>query len=168
MPTETLTRVAFGLLVLATFAAFFVTQRLKHSPTLIQAATAEPYISSARGHSSAVISFKTKEDDEITVTVIGPDGAAVDTLASDLPVHAYYQRRLRWRGRTSSGALAPNGLYTIRVRLRDEDRVVALTRPSGALVMIRVERAAPAAGQLGVAAPQIQSAGPESGPVAGR
>jgi hypothetical protein len=138
--TETLTRAVFALLVLATFAAFFVTQRLKHSPPLIQAVTAVPYISGALHHRSAAITFKLKESDEVTVTVLAPDGSVIDTLASDRRLPAYQQRGFRWYGDTASGAPAPNGLYTVAVRLREEDRSVQLTRPTGELVTIRVER----------------------------
>jgi hypothetical protein len=146
-PTEPLTRAVFALLVLATFAAFFVTQRLKHSPTLVQAATAVPYIYPATGHRKALISFKIKRADRVTVTVVGPNGDDVDTLASDLPIAAYQQQSFRWRGILSSGRPAPLGLYTIRIRLRDAGRSVLLTRPDGELATIRVEhtprRAAP-------------------------
>lgn len=138
--TETLTRAVFALLVIATFAAFFVTQRLKHSPTLVQAATAVPYIYPAKGHRKALISFKIKRADRVTVTVVGPDGDDVDTLASDLPMAAYQQRSFRWRGILASGRPAPLGLYTIRIRLRDAGRSVLLTRPDGQLATIRVER----------------------------
>jgi hypothetical protein len=141
---ETLTRAVFALLVLATFAAFFVTQRLKHSPPFVQAVTAVPYITGALHHRSAAITFKLKQADEVTVTVLAPDGAPVDTLASDRRIPAYQQRGFRWYGDIASGAPAPNGLYTVRVRLRDEDRTIELTRPTGELVTIRVERPPPA------------------------
>jgi hypothetical protein len=141
--TETLTRAVFALLVLATFAAFFVTQRLKHSPTLVQAATAVPYIYPAKGHRKALISFKIKRADRVTVTVVGPTGDDVDTLASDFRMAAYQQQSFRWRGTLSSGRRAPLGLYTIRIRLRDAGRSVLLTRPDGELATIRVERTPP-------------------------
>jgi hypothetical protein len=140
--TETLRRVAFGLLVLATFAAFFVTQRLKHSPPVVQAVTAVPYITGALHHRSAAITFKIKRADEVTVTVVAPDGHDIDTLASDRRLLAYQQTGFRWYGVTASGRPAPNGLYTVRVRLRDQGRSVLLTRPSGELATIRVERPA--------------------------
>jgi hypothetical protein len=141
--TETLTRAVFALLVVATFAAFFVTQRLKHSPTLVQAASAVPYIYPANGHRKALISFKIKQTDEVTLTVVGPDGDDVDTLASDVHMQAYVQESFRWRGITSSGRPAPFGLYTIRVRLRHAGRSVLLTRPDGELATIRVEATPP-------------------------
>ncbi|HWH12023.1 MAG TPA: FlgD immunoglobulin-like domain containing protein [Solirubrobacteraceae bacterium] len=130
----------FGLLVLATFAAFFVTQRLKHSPPLVQAVTAVPYISGAVHHTSAAITFKIKQADRVSVAVLAPDGRVVDTLVSDRRMPAYQQQGFRWYGDTASGAPAPDGLYTVRVQLRAQDRSVLLTRPSGELVTIRVER----------------------------
>jgi hypothetical protein len=140
---ETLRRAAFALLVLATFAAFFVTQRLKHSPTLVQAATAVPTITGVYGHRTARISFKIKRADEVTVTVLAPNGDDIYTLASDRSMPAYQQTPFRWYGVTSSGRLAPNGVYTVRVRLRDQGRSVLLTRPSGELITITVQRARP-------------------------
>jgi hypothetical protein len=143
--TETLTRAVFALLVVATFAAFFVTQRLKHSPTLVESGKAGTYITGAPHHRSVAVSFRIKRADQVTVTVVGPRGDDVDTLASDSPMVAYKHRRFTWYGLTSAGTPAPNGIYTIRLRLRDEARSVALTRPTGQLVMIRVARVAPVA-----------------------
>jgi hypothetical protein len=140
-PTPTLTRAVFALLVIATFAAFFVTQRLKHSPTLVQAVTAVPYIYPATGHRSALVSFKIKRADVVTVTVAGPGGQDVATLASNLRMAAYQQRAFRWLGLTAGGRPAPLGLYTITVRLRDAGRSVSLTRSDGELATIRVEAA---------------------------
>jgi len=138
-----LTRAVFGLLVIATFAAFFVTQRLKHSPTLVQAATAIPYIYPAKGHRNAVISFKLRQADEVTVTVVGPAGDDVDTLASGAQMPAYQQRAFRWRGVTTAGRPAPPGLYTIRIRLRVAGRSVLLSRSNGDLATIRVAAGPP-------------------------
>jgi hypothetical protein len=130
----------FGLLVLATFAAFFVTQRLKHSPPYVGSVTAVPYISGVLHHRSAAITFKIKQADRVTVSILAPDGAVVDTLASDRQMPAYQQKGFRWYGDTATGAPAPNGLYTVRVQLRAQDRAVLLTRPTGELVTIDVER----------------------------
>jgi len=145
--SATLTRAVFGLLVIATFAAFFVTQRLKHSPTLVQAATAIPYIYPAAGHRRAVISFKIRRADEVTVTVVGPNGEDIDTLASGARMPAYQQRAFGWRGLTSAGRHAPLGLYTVRVRLRGAGRSVLLSRANGDLVTIRVAAGPPGAPQ---------------------
>lgn len=142
-PTPRLTRAVFGLLVIATFAAFFVTQRLKHSPTLVQAATAIPYIYPARGHRRAVISFKIRQADEVTVTVVGPNGDDIDTLASGAQMPAYQQRAFSWRGVTGAGRHAPLGLYTIRIRLRRAGRSFLLSRADGDLVTIRVAAGPP-------------------------
>jgi hypothetical protein len=138
--TETLRRTVFALLVIATFGAFFVTQRLKHSPTLIESGKAGTYITGAKHHQSVGVSFRIKRSDEVTVTVVGPTGDDVATIASDAKMTAYKHRRFTWYGYTSAGSPAPNGVYTIRVRLRDQARSVQLTRPTGEVVMIRIER----------------------------
>jgi hypothetical protein len=141
--TAPLTRAVFGLLVIATFAAFFVTQRLKHSPTLVQAAMAVPYIYPAAGHRNSVISFKLKRADQVTVTVVGPNGDDIDTLASATLMAAYQQKAFRWRGLTAAGRPAPLGVYTIRIRLRDAARSVLLSRSNGDLVTIRLTAGPP-------------------------
>ena len=49
--TDRLARAVFALLVVACFAAFFVTQRLKHTPTAVQAFKLTPFFSPTRaGH----------------------------------------------------------------------------------------------------------------------
>jgi hypothetical protein len=145
--TETLRRGVFALLVIATFAAFFVTQRLKHSPTLVESGKAGTYITGTRHHRSVAVSFRIKRSDQVTVTVVGPRGDDVATIASDARMTAYKHRRFTWYGFTSAGGPAPNGIYTIRIRLRDQARSVELTRPTGELVMIRIERDRVAAGR---------------------
>ena len=69
-------RVVFALLVLACFAAFFLTQRLKHTPTAVQRFKLTPRFSpTPAGHiKQERISFKLAHADEVTVTIIDSDG----------------------------------------------------------------------------------------------
>ena len=80
----------FALLVLACFAAFFVTQRLKHSPTAVQSFKLTPRFSpTPTGHlKQERISFKLARADEVTVTIVNSAGDTVATLVSDRPVAA--------------------------------------------------------------------------------
>lgn len=125
-----LARAVFALLVLATAAAFFVTQRLKHSPTVVQQVGVIPFLSprSTNHHLSAKISFKIKRADDVTVTILNEAGDDIATLARDRHLAAYTQWAVRWRGQTDAGAVAPDGVYRIRVRLRKQGRTALLAK----------------------------------------
>ena len=70
--TDPLARVVFAALVLACFAAFIITQRLKHTPTAVQSFKLTPIFSpNPTGHIKAErISFKLAKADEVTVTIL--------------------------------------------------------------------------------------------------
>jgi hypothetical protein len=148
---DPLARVVFALLVVACFAAFFVTQRLKHTPTVIQRFELTPRFSpSRRGHlKHEAISFKLANADEVTVMIVDSSGDVVATLVRDHPVSRYKQFSLRWNGRRGTarrfgtlttesgravlvpvtiGRLAPPGEYHVRVILRTQNRTVNLPR----------------------------------------
>lgn len=130
--SDTPAKVVFALLVAATFAAFFVTQRLKHSPTVVQRVFATPFFSprSTTRHTEEKISFRIKRADQITVTVVAPNGDDVATLERDFHLAAYTQLSLRWGGYVDSTPRRPaaDGVYRIRVRLHDQGRSVVLPR----------------------------------------
>jgi hypothetical protein len=149
--TDPLARVVFALLVVACFVAFFVTQRLKHTPTVIQRVELTPRFSpSPRGHiKHEAISFKLTRADAVTVMVIDSAGNIVATLVQNRPVPRYKQFSLRWNGRRGTahrfgtitteagrtilvpvtvGRLAPPGDYHVRVILRQQQRTVNLPR----------------------------------------
>jgi hypothetical protein len=144
-------QVVFALLVIACFAAFFVTQRLKHTPTAVQSFKLTPFFSpTPAGHiKQERISFKLAQADEVTVTVENSAGGAVATLVRDRPVARYKQFSLRWNGHlgealgykeingagghkiiepANQGKLAPAGEYRARVSLRRQHRTVRSPR----------------------------------------
>jgi len=144
-------QVVFALLVLACFVAFFITQRLKHTPTAVQSFKLTPFFSpTPAGHIKAErISFKLAKADEVTVTIIKPGGAVIATLVQDLPVARYKPLSLRWNGRlgtahryavlqgadghaillpATDGAPAAAGEYRVRVSLRQQGRTVESPR----------------------------------------
>jgi hypothetical protein len=146
-----LASVVFALLVIACFAAFFVTQRLKHTPTAVQEFKLTPYFSpTPAGHvKQAAIAFKLAQDDEVTITIVNSAGAEVATLVRELPVTRYKLLSLRWSGRLGmahgysvitsaaghrslqpriAGAVAPAGEYRVRVSLRAQRRSVLSPR----------------------------------------
>jgi hypothetical protein len=138
---EPLARLVFAVLVIACFAAFFITQRLKHTPTEVQkfklASHFSPY--GPAGHNQEQFSFKLANADEVTVTIIDASGATVATLLVDHPVVRYKQFTVRWNGRRGTargyeqltspggrpiliprthGAIASPGEYRVEVDLR--------------------------------------------------
>jgi hypothetical protein len=145
-------QVVFALLVLACFAAFFLTQRLKHTPTAVQAFKLTPTFSpTAPGHRRQErISFKLAAADEVTVTIIDAGGDVVATLTRDRSVPRYKPLSLRWNGRMGTasrytvlvegtkshtvlvpqneGGLAPAGEYRVQVSLRKQGRTVRSPR----------------------------------------
>lgn len=127
----------FAALVIATFGAFFVAQRLKHQPPAIQSIQIETFgrsglIFSPNGdgrRESVRIGFKVTAADHVTVTVLDAEGDPVRTLLSDHPVAAYHRLSdLRWDGRDDEGRLVPDGRYRIRITLRDQGRAFVVPR----------------------------------------
>jgi hypothetical protein len=142
LSTERLARAVFALLVVASFAAFGITQRLKHTPTAVQnfemdtsfAPTRAPAAACRRRVPTALVnatkrveylSFKLAEAGAVTVAIVDSAGDEVATIARDLPAERYKQISLCWnghRGPRQSGALALPGEYRLRVHLRRQDQ----------------------------------------------
>ena len=149
--TGSYSRIVFALLVVACFVAFFLTQRLKHTPTVVQAFKLTPRFAPATSGEGKLekISFRLAHSDRVTVAIVDSSGSDVATLLRDLPVVRYKQLSLRWTGREGSargyalvpgpngrhaleprirGRLAPAGEYRVRVSLRKQHRTVLSPR----------------------------------------
>jgi hypothetical protein len=124
--------ILFGLLVAATFAAFFVAQRIKNTPSVVQRLMMSRFFSpNGDGRfDRARITFRLKEGDDVTVTVLNAAGDPVRTLLDDKHIPAYQPLNpaLRWDGRDGEGRMVPDGLYRIRITLRGQGRSVAPQR----------------------------------------
>ncbi len=125
--------IVFALLVVACFAAFAITQRLKHTPTVVQRFKLTPFFSPTPGgkHKKEKISFRIASTDEVTVTVLDASGNEVATIAREKLVTRYKQFKLEWNGRrgeNGGGSPAPAGEYRVRVRLREQSRTVESPR----------------------------------------
>jgi hypothetical protein len=134
----------FAVLVVASFAAFGVTQRLKHTPTTVQnfertTAFYPTRVAAAGCHGRVprrlveaskrieYVSFKLARADTVTVAVVNAAGGEEATLVRDLPVERYKQVSLCWngqRGPRQRGGLAPRGEYRLRVSLSSLDHPV--------------------------------------------
>ncbi len=136
--TQRLAAVVFGALVVASFVAFGVTQRLKHTPPAVQNFKMTPSFHPTRSpaarclgrvsrrrilaHDERIeyVSFKTAQASRVTVAVVNAAGGEEARLVRDLPVERYKQVSLCWnghRGNHQRGALAPPGEYRLRVSL---------------------------------------------------
>ncbi len=139
---------AFGALVVATVAAFFVTQHLKVTTPLIAGAPApDPaWINPLGGvtcgppgrrvnHRVMRISFYLlHRSDDVDVEIIDPGGAVVATLATGVYMRggAHPVRTLfTWDGREDDGQIAPDGVYYIRVTLLHQGRTVEIANSAG-------------------------------------
>ncbi|HEY7630187.1 MAG TPA: FlgD immunoglobulin-like domain containing protein, partial [Thermoleophilaceae bacterium] len=129
MPSSVLVRVVFAVLVLATSAAFLVAQRLKRSTPIIERVYYYRYISPTCGcaKSKVKISFTLRDTGRVTATLVNSAGDDVKTLVDDQRLH-HGRHRFIWNGRTDEGPIAPNGVYRLRVTLRDQARSVTATR----------------------------------------
>jgi hypothetical protein len=119
-------RITFLVLVGATFAAFFVAQRLKSAPPVITVASLKRDFSPVEQPQD--FSIFLKADDDVTVDVVTQDGDRVRRLADDVPALAHRALRLSWDGRRDDGTRAPDGNYRIRVSLRNEGRSTVIQK----------------------------------------
>jgi N,N-dimethylformamidase beta subunit-like protein/flagellar hook capping protein FlgD len=149
----TVARVVFVLFVLATIGAFFVIQRLKRSDPVIRHVHMPAYVSpNGDGFKeTARISFRLVKGDRVTVSITDVNGDEVQRLADrrlSRGLHTFF-----WNGRDSSGRVAHDGFYFLRVILRGQGRgtvtregVHLVTKPPEAkLLSVAPARVAPRA-----------------------
>ena len=133
MPNSVLVRVVFGVLVLATSAAFLVAQRLKRSTPIIDQVYYPHYIAPRCGPCSrhaqrrVNIKFTLRDAGRVTATLVNSAGDDVRTLIDDRVLHKG-RHHVAWSGRTDAGVLAPDGRYRLRVTLRAQARSVTAAR----------------------------------------
>jgi hypothetical protein len=127
-------RVGFVILVAATFAAFFVAQRLKSAPAVAALRNVVHQFSpNGDGKRDALpIRVRVRKDDDVTISIVDAQDTEVRRVATAVPAHADQTLRMSWDGRTDDGKLAPEGFYRVRVSLRRGGRAVTL-RPQSRL-----------------------------------
>lgn len=115
-----------GLLI-ATAAAFAITERLKLVKSPIYGTVVSKRISPTCGcaRGKAKISVKLRRGDDLTVTIRDAGGRVVDTLAA-----GEYVPRGRtvftWDGQTDAGKRAPDGSYRPEIHLAQQHRTILL------------------------------------------
>lgn len=137
---DPLAGVVFALLVLACIGAFFLTQRLKHTPTAVGSIrlTASFTPTAAAQGPSERISFHIIKTDRVTVSVVDSANDTVATIISAHPLRRYKRLLMYWNGHrgpcpapsaescasTESGPLAAPGFYRLRITLLDQHRTL--------------------------------------------
>ena len=139
-PADPLAGVVFALLAAACFGALFLTQRLKHTPTVVREIRLAPAFAptAAAGGPYEALSFEIAHNDAVTVTVINGSGDAVATLIAGHYQHRYRHLYLYWNGHvgrcaapagvacasTITGPLAAPGSYRLRITLAQQRRTI--------------------------------------------
>ena len=129
--TRPLVRVVFALLVIATIAAFLVTQQLKSEfPLVIRFAAAPPQFSpNGDGfRDSSEVGFDLSEPAEVTFVITDGEGNEVRRIVDERRLAGDTKHRFRWDGRDDEGQKVPDGTYRMRVVRRDESRVINSTK----------------------------------------
>lgn len=120
--------VVFGLLVIATFAAFIVTERRKRSPLAVRQRTLSTVLLPRANGSlpRASIRIELSRPDLVSVFIVSSTGAIVRHIARDRPEPAHYPLQYWWDGRSDSRSVVPGGHYDVRVGLRKQGRAITL------------------------------------------
>jgi hypothetical protein len=123
------TAILVGLLV-ATSAAFAVTERLKLTKSPIYGTLVSPRLSPtcgcARGHAN--IRIKLRHPDAVTVRILGAHRRQVRLLVDGLQVPRGLNR-FRWDGRSDANVIARDGIYRAEIHLSRQHQTIVLPNP---------------------------------------
>lgn len=131
------TLIVLGLLA-ATATAFAVTERLKLEKSPVTGTRVDKIFSPVCecSRNVAVISFRLRKRETVTVDMLDSKGKSVATLVRNQ--HEPQGRvSYTWDGRNEAGLVVPEGRYRPRLRLREHGRTIVLPNP------IRVDTTAP-------------------------
>ena len=124
-----LARVVFLVLVAATFGAFFVAQRLKGAPPVVQLQGQRWLSPNGDGRKDrAELRLRARESDILTADLIDAAGNPVRRIVTERPIGPGHPLRVTWDGRTDDGAVAPDGVYRVRGSLVEQGRSVVNPR----------------------------------------
>jgi hypothetical protein len=118
----------FTALVLATFGAFFVAQRLKATPSVVGEFRRTPFFSPNHDgrFDRATVRFEIRKRGRVSLAVVDADGDEVKTLIDDDTFLPYREIRARWDGTNDDGDRVPDGNYRYRITLADQGRNVVI------------------------------------------
>ncbi len=99
----------FAALVLATFGAFFVAQRLKATPSVVGEFRRTPFFSPNHDgrFDRATVRFEIRKRGRVSLAVVDADGDEVKTLIDDDTFLPYREIRARWDGTNDDGDARP-------------------------------------------------------------
>jgi hypothetical protein len=125
-----LTTVTLVGLLVATAAAFAITERLKLTKSPLMPGTRvskafSPTCGCARGHANVVL--KLRRPDALTVRIVDSSKQTVRVLVQDVETHRGFTS-FRWDGRTDGNVRAPDGLYQAEVHLVRQHRTILIPR----------------------------------------
>jgi hypothetical protein len=125
----TLARVVFVALVAATFGAFFVAQRLKGAPPVVQVKGKRWLSPNGDGRRDrAELTLSVRASDVLTADLVDASGTPVRRLVTERPIRPSSPVRVTWNGRTDDGTIAPDGVYRVRGSLLKQGRSVVNPR----------------------------------------
>jgi N,N-dimethylformamidase beta subunit-like protein len=118
----------FAALVVATFAAFFVAQRLKAAPGAVGEFRHSPFFSPNHDgrFDRATVRFEVRKRGRVSLAVVDSDGDEVRELIDDDTFLPYREIRARWDGLNDDGERVPDGTYRYRITLPDQGRNVVI------------------------------------------
>lgn len=124
-----LTTATIAGLLIATAAAFAITERLKLTKSAVYgthvSTRLSPTCGCARG--KATVAFKLRRRDHITVTMVDAHRDEIALLAdATFPAGAVH---LRWNGRNDAGVRSPDGVYYARIHLAGAHQTITLPNP---------------------------------------
>jgi hypothetical protein len=120
-------RAVFALIVIATIAAFFVTQQLKSESPLVIRFAAVPKAISPNGDrfkDVGEVGFDLSEPAQVTFSILDSEGNEVRRIVDNRELAGDTKHRFRWDGRDEEGRRVADGRYRMRVVRRDEGRVI--------------------------------------------
>jgi flagellar hook assembly protein FlgD len=121
------TGVLVGLLV-ATAAAFAITERLKLTKSPITGTKIVRGYVSPRAHTTAAVNVRFRRSDLTTVTIEDSHSTEVDTLAYRVSVPRG-RRTFTWNGLMDDARPAPDGTYRMEIHLVNQHRTILLPNP---------------------------------------
>ncbi len=121
--------VGFGVLVLATIAAFFITQHLKVTTPLIEGRTygQTPHWivpTNPRCESVTLYFDLLHHADSFDLYIVNHGDKVVRTLATGVPGRIKQPFHYSWNGRLEDGSVAPRGHYNFRLHLIHQNRTI--------------------------------------------
>jgi hypothetical protein len=142
-------------LLVGSVAAFTYTQKLKLERSPVGTAHFDRWLSPECDcpHRIAQLSFELRERERIDASIVDSDGDRVTRLLA-ASEQGPGRVMTAWDGRDEAGRIVPDGVYRVRVRMRDERRTIVIP------VEVHVDTVPPRAVLLGVSSTTLAPGDP--------